>query len=59
MSELYKIIGLREFDENLMKEFENYLEKDSIEAQQIKHGYTNPLIFANIIKCRSKCLTEE
>jgi hypothetical protein len=58
MSELYKIIGLRDIDKDIKKEFRNFADKDSIEAQQIKNGYTNPLIVANIIQCRLKCLEE-
>jgi hypothetical protein len=58
MSEIYKIIGLRDIDENIKKEFYDFIKKDSLEAQQIKDCYNNPLIVANILKCRIKCLEE-
>jgi hypothetical protein len=56
MSEIYKIIGYREFDEGLKQEYEEFLTEDSEEAKQIKGGYTNPLTVANIVRCRAKCL---
>jgi len=58
MSEVYKIIGLRDIDDDINKEFHNYIKEGSLEAQQIRDGYTNPLIVANILKCRMRCLEE-
>jgi hypothetical protein len=58
MSKIYEIIGLRDINENIKKEVIDFIDKGSLEAQQIKNGYTNPLIVANILKCRIKCLEE-
>ena len=58
MSELYKIIGLRDVDPKIREEFMELINTDSPEAVQIKKGYSNPLIVANIIKCRIKCLED-
>jgi len=56
-SKIYEIIGLRELEE-MKSEVNDYLEKSSPEADQIKNGYTNPLIVSNIVRCRSKCLRD-
>lgn len=56
MSEVYKIIGLRDIEPSLEQEFKELLKKGSVEAEQIKNGYTNPLAVANIIRCRVRCL---
>jgi len=55
--EIYKIIGLRETDE-MNKEFNEYLKSGSPESEQIVNGYTNPLVVANIVRCRVKCLID-
>jgi len=54
--ERYNIIGLRE---QYPKELDKLLDDDCAEAKEINKGYSNPLIVANIIKCRIKCLEEK
>jgi hypothetical protein len=58
MYELYKIVGLRDIDSNVREDFMKFIESDSPEAEQIRNGYTNPLIVANILRCRVKCLED-
>ena len=58
MEEVYRIIGLRDIKEELLPEFKKLSEEGSIEANQIRHGYTNPLVLANVLKFRAKCLEE-
>ena len=53
---IYKIIGMRE---QLKKDFLKLAKSECLEAQQIKKGYTNPLVISNIIKCRAKCLKDK
>jgi len=49
------IIALRDQDEKYHKLF---IELDSLEAKQIKNGYTNPLLVANILSMRCQYLIE-
>ena len=58
---LYHIIGLRDVSEEHGEEFKKLIDdKDRPEEiNQIVKGYTNPLILANIINCRTKCLNEK
>ena len=58
---LYHIIGLRDVKDECGVEFKKLIEdpKRPEEINQIVKGYTNPLILANIINCRTKCLNEK
>jgi len=49
----YKIIALRDIDSKCKKEFESL---DTLESKQIRNGYTNPLLVANILTMRCKIL---
>jgi hypothetical protein len=54
--EIYKVIGLRDVCKS--DKFDEFIKNNSPEANEIKNGYTNPLIVANIIRCRAKCLED-
>jgi hypothetical protein len=58
---LYHIIGLRDISKECGDEFQKLLNNENKpeEIDQICNGYTNPLIVANIINCRTKCLSEK
>jgi len=48
-----KIIAMREVSDEHMNKFKKL---DSLEARQIKNGYTNPLLVANIISMRCQII---
>jgi len=53
---IYQIIGMRE---QYGEEFHKLKEEGNREAIEISNGYKNPLIVANILRCRVNCLLDK
>ena len=53
--EIYKILGMRE---NNKEEFHKLVAEGNAEAKEISNGYSNPIVVANVLKCRVKCLED-